>query len=68
MAEAKILPNLPAGNARVIDDPRNAQVDATASDKPKDEMHELTGWVMNRVKQWRSSTAPCTAPASAKSR
>jgi hypothetical protein len=53
MAEAKILPNLPAGNARVIDDPRNAQVDATASDKPKDEMHELTGWVMNRVKQWR---------------
>jgi hypothetical protein len=52
MAEAQILPSMPAGNARVVDDPRDKQ-EGMPSDKPKDEMHDLTSWVMNRVKQWR---------------
>ena len=41
------------GTAKVIDDPRDKQVDALASEKPKDDMHDLTSWIMNRVKLWR---------------
>jgi hypothetical protein len=45
-------PSLPAGNARVVDDPRDAQA-GLPDGKPKDEMHDLTSWIMNRAKQWR---------------
>jgi hypothetical protein len=46
-----ILSSLPAGNARVVDS--TDQSAAEDGDKPKDDMHDLTSWVMNRVKQWR---------------
>jgi len=56
MADLTMKHVLPAGNARVVDDPRDqliAATDAAGQDKPKDDMHELCTWVMNRVKQWR---------------
>ena len=51
MAQAQIVaqPSLPASNARLVDGPG----DLSAEEKPKDEMHDLTAWVMNRVKRWR---------------
>jgi hypothetical protein len=46
----------PATNARITDEGNDQLVSvdqAMGADKPKDEMAELCGWVMNRVKQWR---------------
>jgi hypothetical protein len=52
MAEEQFRPSMPAGNARVVADSRDEQV-GLPDGKQKDDMHDLTSWVMNRVKQWR---------------
>lgn len=46
----------PANNARITDEGNDQLVSvdqATGADKPVDELAELCGWVMSRVKQWR---------------
>ena len=53
MAEIKLSSGLVAERARLVDDPRDKQVPAVDDGKPKDDMHELTSWVMGRITQWR---------------
>ena len=53
MAEIKLSSGLVAERARIVDDPRDKQVPAVDDGKPKDDMHELTSWVMGRITQWR---------------
>jgi hypothetical protein len=52
MAEIPFRAGLVAESARVVD-PRDATKPPVDPSKPKDDLHELCGWVMNRVSQWR---------------
>jgi hypothetical protein len=53
MAEIPFKAGLVAEAARVVD-PRDEQKPAVDPNKPKDELDELCGWVMNHITQWRS--------------
>lgn len=47
----------PARNARITDEGNDQLIsveDAMNAAHPKDELAELCGWVMNRIKQWRT--------------
>jgi hypothetical protein len=52
MAELK-MSSIVAERARMVDDPRDSLKPAVDDGKPKDELNELTAWVMNHVGQWR---------------
>ena len=53
MAEITVKSGLIADRARVVDDARDKLVSVVDLSKPKDELDELTSWVMTRVRQWR---------------
>jgi hypothetical protein len=53
MAEITVKSGLIADRARVYDDPRDKLAPAVDPSAPKDELADLTAWVMTRVKQWR---------------
>jgi hypothetical protein len=56
MAEIKLSSGLITDRARVVDDPRDKLVsaaDAASDGKPKDEMQELSAWVLARASSWR---------------
>lgn len=52
MAEIPFKAGFVAERARVVDS-LGDEVPAVNPEKPKDELAELTSWVMNRVRQWR---------------
>jgi hypothetical protein len=53
MAEITVGSGLIGERARVVDDPRDAPKPAVDANAPKDELADLTAWIMGRVKQWR---------------
>lgn len=53
MAEITLASGLISDRAKVVDDARDNLKSATDDNKPKDDLADLTSWVMNRVKQWR---------------
>ena len=53
MAEITVGSGLITDRARVVDDPRDNLKPAVDPNAPKDELDELTQWVMTRVRQWR---------------